>query len=363
MENKTTLFAVSDIHGHGTIFEKALEDAGFRTDNPEHLLIICGDFFDRGGENKKVYDLLMQIPNKVLICGNHDVSLKRILKNKRLDQYDIYNGANTTIVEFFGKKSIDANGNIEIDETISNALKRLIDSAVDYFETQNYVFVHGWIPTSDEVEPDIWQSAWRNAPLFVWNEYRFTEWYNMYRYNLLLPNKTIVCGHRSSSYGTYFDKTRSATDCSPFYGKNMIAIDADTAYSGKVNVVVLEDTLIESKSHAMTLNDEHYFAVKDGRKTIELRVHDEKRRRIRSGDRIVFSKKSDTAQKILVCVKGCYLYENFECLVDDFTADELGFQTKSKRSIVKLVNSIYDRSKIRKCGALAIKFEMMESKS
>ena len=59
-------------------------------------------------------------------------------------------------------------------------------------------------------------------------------------------------------------------------------------------------------------------------------------------------------------VKGCYLYENFESLVYDFSADELGFKGKAKKDIVKLANSIYDYKKIRKYGAFAIKFERMK---
>lgn len=360
MNNKIKLFAVSDIHGNGTLFEEALNNSHFDINNPNHLLIVCGDIFDRGTENRKVYDILMQIPNKILISGNHDIALKRILKNKCLGEYDIYNGADTTIKEFFGDDCIDGKGRIKTDQKISNELEQLIDSSVDYFETGNYVFVHGWIPTSMDVEPEWWQREWRNAPMFVWNECRFSEWYNMYKHKLLLPNKTIVCGHRSASYGTYFDKRRNPNSNSPFYGENIIAIDADTFYTGKVNVVVLEDTLISSRCHQMTLNDEYFLAVKNNRKTVELRVRDEKRKQVRIGDTIVFSKKSDPEQKVIVRVKGCYLYESFESLVDDFTADELGFKGKPKKDIVKLANSIYDYKKTRKYGAFAIKFERVK---
>jgi len=354
------LFAVSDIHGNGTLFEKALYNSHFEVNNPDHLLIVCGDLFDRGSENRKVYDILMQIPNKVLISGNHDIALKRILNNKRFEKYDIYNGADTTIKEFFGNDCIDTKGKITTNPQISNELKTLIDSSVDYFETDNYVFVHGWIPTSTDVESEWWQREWRNAPLLVWDECRFSEWYNMYKHKLLLPDKTIVCGHRAASYGVYFDKKRSTKNNAPFYGKNIIAIDADTFYTGKVNVVVLEDTLIESRCHQMTLNDEYFLAVKNNRKTVELRVRDEKREQIRLGDTIVFSKKSDPEQKVMVRVKGCYLYESFESLVDDFTADELGFKGRAKKEIVKLANSIYDHKKTRKYGAFAIKFERVK---
>ena len=68
----------------------------------------------------------------------------------------------------------------------------------------------------------------------------------MYRYEIYEPNKTIVCGHWHCSalwheqnpdeYEEFGDKA----NFEPFITKNMIAIDACTTYSQKVNVVVLE---------------------------------------------------------------------------------------------------------------------------
>ena len=58
--------------------------------------------------------------------------------------------------------------------------------------------------------------------------------------------KTIVCGHWHSSWGhcrlegkcSEFGKD---SDFSPFYAEGIIAIDGCTAYSGRVNCIVLED--------------------------------------------------------------------------------------------------------------------------
>lgn len=45
------LFVVSDSHGHCSLLKEALDQVRFDKDNPEHLLICCGDYFDRGDEN------------------------------------------------------------------------------------------------------------------------------------------------------------------------------------------------------------------------------------------------------------------------------------------------------------------------
>ena len=48
------LFVVSDIHGHYSELKAALAAAGFDRNDPAHLLICCGDYFDRGSENAQV---------------------------------------------------------------------------------------------------------------------------------------------------------------------------------------------------------------------------------------------------------------------------------------------------------------------
>ena len=58
--------------------------------------------------------------------------------------------------------------------------------------------------------------------------------------------KTILCGHWHCSYGhaTYERKGSEFgpdADFSPYSGPGVIALDACTAHSGKVNIVVLED--------------------------------------------------------------------------------------------------------------------------
>ena len=77
-----------------------------------------------------------------------------------------------------------------------------------------------------------------------WNQAR---WFNgMDAAQTADENKTIVCGHWHTSYGhskyehkgTEFGED---ADFSPYYGPGIIAIDACTAFSGKVNCLVIED--------------------------------------------------------------------------------------------------------------------------
>lgn len=63
-------------------------------------------------------------------------------------------------------------------------------------------------------------------------------------------NKTIVCGHWHCSYGHSILENKGNefsedADFSPYYGKGIIAIDACTSYSKKVNCIVIEDEEIK----------------------------------------------------------------------------------------------------------------------
>lgn len=245
---KKKLFVVSDLHGHCTLLKKELDDAGFDENNEDHLFVCCGDLFDRGKENRMVYDFVRKLKNKVLICGNHDQRLSEVLKEKRADIYDIYNGMETTLVEFFGPESVGEYGDIKLPKycRMAGNLRKLVSGMANYFETENYVFVHGWLPTEPSVTPPQLLSDWRNADEKAWKSARFSEWMSLYRTPAMLKGKTIVCGHRPTRLAERVDTSRSPLDSSIFYGDGLIAIDAGTIRSGRVNLLVLEDEVGEN---------------------------------------------------------------------------------------------------------------------
>ena len=53
-------FVTSDIHGFYNEFIAALDRSGFNIDNPDHILIICGDIFDRGNQPLQIYTMIIQ---------------------------------------------------------------------------------------------------------------------------------------------------------------------------------------------------------------------------------------------------------------------------------------------------------------
>ena len=257
-------YVVADIHGFYTALIEVLTEKGFFEDKEPHKLIVCGDLFDRGLETAKLQEFIVDLMDKdevILIRGNHEDLAIELVKNfdKWMTPNILYthhwkNGTVETILNLVGMNIVEAYNNIE--ECKKRIVKtpffnRIIPSMKNYFETDNYIFVHGWIPCDalgygGKVDTFIHKQNWRELSDFDWD---YARWYNgmeAARQGVIEPNKTIICGHWHCSYGhakiegvgSEFDVD---ADFSPYKSKGIIAIDACTAHSKKINCVVIED--------------------------------------------------------------------------------------------------------------------------
>lgn len=73
--------------------------------------------------------------------------------------------------------------------------------------------------------------------------------------------------------------------------------------------------------HNMKLNNEPYNSIKNGTKTVELRLYDEKRRQLQVGDEIEFTNIT-TNEKQSVDIINLYKYNNFKELYTHFNKIE-----------------------------------------
>ena len=244
---KKRLFVVSDIHGHYTQLKKALQKAGFDPENEGHLFVSCGDLFDRGPENRKIYHFVRRLKHKILIRGNHDERLLELLSSGKVGMYDMSNGTLKTVEEFFGSAEVDDCGRLQLPKhgKMAGNLRRFVETMTDYFETENYIFTHGFLPLEPDSNVSTIRADWRTADADAWHEARWLQWNLLYSTSARVPGKTIVCGHRSARYGHFFDPQRDPEDHGIFYGEGVIAIDALTVRSGMVNVLVLEEEVPE----------------------------------------------------------------------------------------------------------------------
>ena len=82
--------------------------------------------------------------------------------------------------------------------------------------------------------------------------------------------------------------------------------------------------------HQMKLLESPFERIKNGTKTIEFRLFDEKRKQIKIGDQIEFSKLPDLKEKLLVDVIELYKEDTFETLLKKLYNDEEEIKEKIK---------------------------------
>ena len=217
MSKTKKLFVVSDVHGYLPPLREALGEAGFDRNDASHFFICCGDLFDLQNDNEALCSFVTGLERKILILGDREEALSQA-------------------------------------PDLSDALKTLIRGMKNCCETEKYLFVHGWIPVITEKAPE-WSPGskrysynpnWRNAGK---NDWFLARWQNgmdiAKRFGITEPGKTIVCGHYHVSWGHAKEgrgpEWGEGAVFEPYRADGILALDACTSHSGKVNCIVIED--------------------------------------------------------------------------------------------------------------------------
>lgn len=247
-----TLFVSSDIHSAYTPWMKALNQAGFNENKYSHKLIVCGDTFDRNDESVEVLNFVMQMAKKdkiILVKGNHDILLEELCMREFPYSYDKSNGTFKTVISL---GSFDGYNFDECCRTTWNKTARYRELLVNYFETQNYIFVHSWIPVNSEGKSNpiyYYKEDWRNASGVEWEKAMWGNPFKLADQELNKTGKTIVFGHWHTSAGHrmlgHCEDEFEYAIWEPCYFKNTIGIDRCVHYTGEVNVLVIEDEFLE----------------------------------------------------------------------------------------------------------------------
>lgn len=105
--------------------------------------------------------------------------------------------------------------------------------------------------------------------------------------------------------------------------------------------------------HKMKLNESPFEMIKNGTKTIEFRLYDEKRQGVKIGDKIEFSKLPDLQEKLLVDVLELYQEDTFERLFR-----KLSFNEEEVIRKTRAMHEIYSQEKEQQYGVLGIKIKI-----
>lgn len=272
-------FVISDVHSFYDEMIRALARKGWDYENPNHILVHCGDLLDRGPDAVKCLQFVNGLPEerKILIRGNHEDLFDEVYCYRQFDRRDIHNGTFDTycqIVDFIEHSAYGHSCELYMDEESiiqiahkSELWQEYSNSMVDFAEIGDNIFVHGWIPSTVEIKFEERGSVrhysmiedWRNSTL--WPNARWTNGMEAWDNGIYIEGKTIWCGHWHTSWGhshlhndgvefikkveTYYidpetGRMEPHTNFHTFKDNGIVALDACTAYSGFVNCEVIE---------------------------------------------------------------------------------------------------------------------------
>lgn len=290
-------FVVSDIHGFYDEFIRDLTKAGYDKENPNHILVVLGDIFDRGTQPLEVYNYLKSIPRerRILVRGNHEILLKDLIDRGYPESHDEHNRTIDTVYQLNGYKSyrqfMKGMYKEESEKDIkygtpeyenfrlywrnkqkeifhADLIKEILDwidsdEWQDYFETKDYIFVHSFIPVKEylNIEKSLWcgfyvydgppdyREDWRNATEMEWNDAKWGCPWKQAKSGLNKTGKIIVCGHwhtsdifnhlKNANNKHTYKQTYNPIVVSKRY--KLIGIDACTALTREVNVFTFEE--------------------------------------------------------------------------------------------------------------------------
>ena len=113
-------------------------------------------------------------------------------------------------------------------------------------------------------------------------------------------------------------------------------------------------------THNFSLFSEPFEKIKSGVKDIEVRLYDEKRRKISVGNTIIFHKLPDKKETILVKVTGLFIFSNFEDLFLNFSNDRFGHYQLNLNEQIKAIRTIYNKEKEKQHGVLGIHVRLIK---
>lgn len=109
--------------------------------------------------------------------------------------------------------------------------------------------------------------------------------------------------------------------------------------------------------HEMRLNDVPFNNIKNGTKTIELRLNDEKRQLLNEGDFLEFTNRT-TNEKMLTKIIALHKYNNFEELYKHFDKVAMGYREDEDANFMDM-EVYYSKEEQEKYGVVGIEIKIV----
>ncbi len=218
------IFAISDIHG---CYDELMALYKQLPINPKKdQLIILGDHIDRGPKSKQVVNQLIKwkkkYPHWQFLYGNHeDLMLDALVYGGRVyGSFDLWfqQGGKETFLSYVPKNLTEYHKSIvQVKDVIPVEHLEFLMQLPRYYETDDYIFVHGGIKpgkTPEETDPQdlIW----------IRDEFIYANWD---------WGKKVIYGHTADNHTGEFE---------PLVQENKIGIDTAVCYSAFNKLTAIE---------------------------------------------------------------------------------------------------------------------------
>ena len=171
-------FAIGDIHGCLTAFEKVLSIVPFE---PGDTLVTLGDYVDRGPHSCEVIEKLLSLRSEgklqlITLRGNHEIMMLMAHHDKEIIRPWCDAGGDATMASYLHREFP------EIPPTHWDFLEKTLP----YHETATHIYVHATVDPGLPMnqQPDhmlYWERFWNSSPH--------------------ISGKTIICGHTPQRNG------------------------------------------------------------------------------------------------------------------------------------------------------------------
>lgn len=106
--------------------------------------------------------------------------------------------------------------------------------------------------------------------------------------------------------------------------------------------------------HQMGLYGDYFKAIKEGKKQVEVRLNDEKRRKIKVGDTIEFIKVPEQDDILQVQVTALRTYDTFQEMYEDIPFAAFDCEGWTMKEMIDGTYDIYTMEQEEKWGTMAI---------
>lgn len=194
--------AVGDIHGCYDKLVRLMKKLDFRPD--VDTLVFLGDYVDRGEQTADVVQYVMELSETsggvVPLKGNHEQLFLSYLAGREEYAF-LLNGGVQTLSSYGGA------------EGIPTRHKQFIEGLKNYYETQDYIFVHAGLRPETPLDRQTAQDMlWIRAD-FIHSDHNH--------------GKRVVFGHTPM--------------VKPLVAKNKIGIDTGAVFGGKLTCLILPE--------------------------------------------------------------------------------------------------------------------------